>query len=213
MAKKRGRKVGNKTELAGKAKNAGPKEAKSETISKGAIGLEKNFFEKMQDCAFLFLEIFKRSAKPKTEYRKKEAEDLRRVGWGVSDVVVETEMQKLTKKEIPTWFYIASIFTAFLFTVYISIYATIHFESIEYMNITIVFLFITMVSYFLISAIYFFSEKKRWHSVTSALFFAGVVLIMVYAFRAVDTSNLVRFSIVYTILVAAISTYILAIKR
>ena len=36
---------------------------------------------------------------------------------------------------------------------------------------------------------------------------------MIYAFNAVDTSNLVRFSITYTIIVAGISAYILTIRR
>jgi len=48
-----------------------------------------------------------------------------------------------------------------LFLIYISIFATLHFESIEHMNITIIFLFIAMVSYFLISAIYMVSENKK----------------------------------------------------
>ncbi len=113
----------------------------------------------------------------------------------------------------PVWFYISSIFAAFLFTIYLSIFATLHFESIEYMNITIVFIFISIVSYFLITAIFFISEKQKWHSLASTLFFAGIVAIMVYAFKAIDTSNLVRFSIIYTIIVAAISSYVLAIRK
>ena len=83
----------------------------------------------------------------------------------------------------------------------------------EYMNITIVFLFIAMVSYFLISLVFFISEEKGLHWIPAFLFFAGVSTIMVYAFKAIDTSNLVRFSIIYTIIVAAISTYVLAVKR
>ena len=117
------------------------------------------------------------------------------------------------KKPVPVWFYITSIFAAFLFTVYISIFATIHFESIEYMNITIVFLFIAMVSYFLISTVFFAAEEKSLHWMPAFLFFAGVSTIMVYAFKAVDTSNLVRFSIIYTIIVAGVSTYVLAVRR
>lgn len=113
----------------------------------------------------------------------------------------------------PMWFYISSIFAAFMFTLYISIFATIHFESIAYMNITIVFLFISMVSYFLISSIFFISEKKKWHGAVSLLFFIGLAAVMVYAFKAVDTSDLVRFSIIYTIIVAAISCYVLAVRK
>jgi|TARA_Y100000310_G_scaffold337630_1_gene425219 CHASE2 domain-containing sensor protein len=116
-------------------------------------------------------------------------------------------------KNVPTWFYIASIFAAFLFTIYISIFATIHFEDIGNMNIMIVFLFIAMVSYFLISAMYFISEKKQWHAAAPSLFFIGIVAIMIYAFKAVDTSDLVRFSIIYTIIVTAVSAYVLAAKR
>ena len=128
----------------------------------------------------------------------------------VSNEVINLQEES---SKVPTWFYIASIFAAFLFTAYISIFATLHFESIDYMNITIIFLFISMVSYFLVSAIYFISEKKRWHAIAPILFFAGIVSIMVYAFKAVNTSNLVRFSIIYTIIVAAISAYVLAIRR
>lgn len=114
---------------------------------------------------------------------------------------------------IPSWFYTGSIFAAYLFTAYISIFAAIHFESIEYMNITIVFLFISLVSFFLVSAAYFIFEKKSAHSIAPILFFAGITLIMIYAFKAVDTSSLVRYSIIYTIVVAAISVYALAVRR
>lgn len=123
------------------------------------------------------------------------------------------EKAAIEKKPIPVWFYIVSVFAAFMFTIYISIFATIHFESIEYMNMTIVFLFISMVSYFLISTVFFVSEKKGMHWIPAFLFFAGVSTIMVYAFKAVDTSNLVRFSIIYTIIVTAVSTYVLAVRR
>lgn len=114
---------------------------------------------------------------------------------------------------VPSWFYMGSIFAAYLFTAYISIFAAIHFESIEYMNITIVFLFISLVSFFLVSAAYFIFEKKSVHSIAPILFFAGITLIMIYAFKAVDTSSLVRYSIIYAIVVAAISVYALGLKR
>jgi len=113
----------------------------------------------------------------------------------------------------PMWFYISSIFAAFMFTLYISVFVAIHFESIAYMNLTIVFIFISMVSYFLISSIFFISEKRGWHGAVSLLFFIGLVAIMIYAFKAVDTSNLVRFSIIYAIIVAAISCYVLAVRK
>ena len=131
-----------------------------------------------------------------------------------SKLKIKNIFQKIAEdKKVPTWFYMASIFAAFLFTIYLSIFATIHFEDIGNMNIMIVFLFISMVSYFLISAIYFISEKRQWHAAAPILFFVGIVSIMVYAFKAVDTSNLVRFSIIYTIIVTAVSAYVLAIKR
>lgn len=127
---------------------------------------------------------------------------------------IKNIFQKISEdKKVPTWFYMASIFAAFLFTIYLSIFATIHFEDIGNMNIMVVFLFISMVSYFLISAIYFISEKRQWHAAAPLLFFIGVVAIMVYAFKAVDTSDLVRYSIVYTIIVTAVSAYVLAIRR
>jgi len=122
-------------------------------------------------------------------------------------------LKRTYDNKVPTWFYIASIFAAFLFTAYISIFATIHFEDIGNMNIMIVFLFISMVSYFLISATFFISEKKQWHAAAPILFFIGIVAIMIYAFKAIDTSDLVRFSIIYTIIVAAVSAYVLAIRR
>ncbi|MBI2208604.1 hypothetical protein HYU50_03840 [Candidatus Woesearchaeota archaeon] len=114
---------------------------------------------------------------------------------------------------VPSWFYIGSVFAAYLFTVYISIFATIHFGSIEYMNITVVFLFISLVSFFLVSAAYLIFEKKSIHSAAPILFFAGITSIMIYAFKATDTSNLVRYSIIYAIVVAAISIYVLAVRR
>ena len=132
----------------------------------------------------------------------------------VSKLKAKNIFQKRTyDSSVPTWFYISSIFAAFLFTAYISIFATIHFEDIGNMNIMIVFLFISMVSYFLISAMFFISEKKQWHAAAPILFFIGIVSIMIYAFKAVDTSDLVRYSIIYTIIVAAVSAYVLAIKR
>ena len=115
--------------------------------------------------------------------------------------------------KVPSWFYIGSVFAAYLFTVYISIFAAIHFESIEYMNITVVFLFISMVSFFLVSAVYFVFEKKSLHSAAPILFFIGIASIMIYAFKAIDTSNLVKYSIMYTIIVAAVSMYVLAGRR
>src|SRR3989339_91312 len=113
------------------------------------------------------------------------------------------------KKEVmadqsPQWFYFASILAAFLFTMYISIYSTIHFESIRYMNIVVIFLFITVVSFFLVSGVYFHTEKMGYHTLAPLLFFAGMVSLVVYAYKAVDASDIVRYSIIYTIVVVGI---------
>ena len=173
---------------------------------------KKNPDEKKQSDTSFFSKFLESDIRPKSEYRKKEEKDLKGVQWGVNDVVVEKGKEKINTRT-PVWFYISSIFAAFLFVIYISIYATIHFESTEYMNMTIVFLFITMVSFFLISSIFFISEKKKWHAAAPALFFIGLASIMIYAFKSIDTSDLVRFSIMYAIIVVAISTYVLAVRK
>ena len=116
--------------------------------------------------------------------------------------------KKEALKEVPEWFYYASILSAFLFTIYMSIYSAIHFESIKYMNIVVVFLFITTISFFLISGVYFHTEKMGYHTLAPILFFTGMVSLVVYAFKAVDASNIVRYSIIYTIIVAGISLFI-----
>ena len=122
------------------------------------------------------------------------------------------------KKEVslvrtPEWFYYVSILAAFLFTMYISIYSAIHFESIRYLNIVVVFMFITISSFFLISWIYFKTERVGCHLLAPVLFFAGMVSMIVYAFKAVDASNIVRYSIIYTIIVAGISVFALLPKK
>jgi len=119
----------------------------------------------------------------------------------------------MAKKEVPEWFYIGSVFGVFLFTAVISVFAAIHFNDIGNMNLFIVFMFISMVSFFLISAVYFISEKMKWHHIAPILFFIGIVGVMIYAFKAIDASDLVRYSIIYTIIVTAVSTYVLVIKR
>ena len=119
----------------------------------------------------------------------------------------------MSKKEVPEWFYYVSIAVAFLFTTYISIYATIHFESIKYMNLVVVFLFMTMAMFFLITAVYFKTEKLGYHTLSPILFFAGVVSLIFYAYKAVDASNIVRFSVIYTIIVMGISLFILLQKK
>ena len=122
-----------------------------------------------------------------------------------------------SKKEVdiaaPQWFYYISILAAFLFTMYMSLYSAIHFESIRYMNIVVVFLFITLASFFLISGIYFHTEKIGYHTLAPVLFFTGMLSLIVYAYKAVDASDIVRYSIIYTIIVVAISLFILLPKK
>ena len=113
----------------------------------------------------------------------------------------------------PEWFYYVSILAAFLFTIYISIYSAIHFENIRYMNIVVVFLFITLVSFFIISGVYFHTEKMGYHTLAPVLFFAGTVGLIFYAYKAADASDIVRYSIIYTIIVAGISLFILLPKK
>ena len=120
---------------------------------------------------------------------------------------------KEVKVDAPQWFYYVSILAAFFFTMYISIYSAIHFESIRYMNIVVVFLFITVVSFFLISGVYFHTEKMGYHSLAPLLFFAGMVSLIVYAYKAVDATDIVRYSIIYTIIVVGISLFILLPKK
>ena len=124
----------------------------------------------------------------------------------------------VSKKEVkvaksPDWFYYISILTAFLFTMYISVYSTIHFEDIRYMNIVMVFLFITFISFFLISWVHFQTEKNGYHLLSPILFFIGMVGLVVYAYEAVDASSIVRYSIIYTIFVVGISLFILLPKK
>ncbi|MBI2651875.1 hypothetical protein HYX00_00280 [Candidatus Woesearchaeota archaeon] len=121
--------------------------------------------------------------------------------------------KKEVRKAAPQWFYYVSILTAFLFTIYISIYSAIHFESIRYMNVVVVFLFITIVSFFLISGVYFHTEKMGYHALAPILFFAGMVGLIFYSYNAVDASGIVRYSIMYTIIVAGISLFILLPKK
>ena len=96
---------------------------------------------------------------------------------------------------------------------YISIYSAIHFDSIRYMNIVVVFLFITIVSFFLISGVYFHTEKMSYHTLAPLLFFAGMASLVIYAYKAVDATGIVRYSIIYTIIVAGISLFILLPKK
>ena len=171
------------------------------------------FVNKAEVYESVISRIFKKFIGVKSEYRKKEESDLENTQTELKSLATEQVAEKVSKFQAPARFYMASIFAAYLFVIYISIFATLHFEDIEFMNITIVFIFISMVSFFLISMIYFISEKKKLHAAAPAVFFLGIVAIMVYAFKAVDTTDLVRFSIIYTIIVVAVSAYVLAIKR
>ncbi|MAE42401.1 hypothetical protein CMO93_01405 [Candidatus Woesearchaeota archaeon] len=138
-----------------------------------------------------------------------------------SKKIVEKDEETPTRRRImpdeaevknPLWFYMSSVFAAYLFTISIAIFATLHFESIRYISAAIIFLFISIASFFLISAIYFFYKKKKKHYIALILFFIGLVSIIVYAFKAVDTSNLVAYSIVYTIIVITVSLQVLTVK-
>ncbi len=120
---------------------------------------------------------------------------------------------KKEAKSVPQWFYYISILAAFLFTVYISVYSAIHFESIRYMNVVVVFLFIATISFFIISGVYFYTEKIGYHALAPLLFFAGTTSIVVYAYKAVDASGMVRYSIIYTIAVIGISLFVLLPKK
>lgn len=113
----------------------------------------------------------------------------------------------------PQWFYYISVSAAFLFTIYISVYSAIHFEDIRYMNIVVVFLSITLISFFLISAVYFRTEKMGYHALPPVVFFAGMVGLIVYAYKAADATSIVRYSIIYTIIVSGISLFILLPKK
>lgn len=123
----------------------------------------------------------------------------------------------LKKEDFPentaVWFYYASILIAFLFTIYISIYSVIHFEDIRFMNLALVFFFFTITSFFLISAVYFQTEKLGYHRIAAILFFGGMIFLILYAYGANDASNIVKYSIIYTIIVVGISIFILLIKQ
>mgnify|MGYP001561899934 CR=1 FL=1 len=107
------------------------------------------------------------------------------------------------------WFYYTSILVSFLFMMYMSVYSAIHFEDIRYMNLVLIFFFFTIICFFLISAVYFHTEKMGYHRLAPVLFFAGVVGLMFYAYTANDASNIVRYSIIYTIVATGISLFIL----
>ena len=122
------------------------------------------------------------------------------------------------KKEVNSpksaqWFYYISILAAFLFTMYISIYSTIHFDNIRYMNIVVVFLFITIISFFITAGVHFHTEKMGYHILAPVLYFIGMSSLIIYAYKAADASNIVRYSIIYTIIVVGISLFVLLPKK
>jgi|GEM_PF-2292185 uncharacterized membrane protein YhaH (DUF805 family) len=121
--------------------------------------------------------------------------------------------KKEAKTASPQWFYYISISAAFLFTVYISVYSAIHFEDIKYMNIVVVFLSITLISFFLISAVYFRTEKMGYHALSPVVFFAGIAGLIIYAYKAADATSIVRYFIIYAITVAGISLFALLPKK
>lgn len=205
MAKKRGKKAKKAISKKPKAIKSGFQEKKVTYDVKSSVGSktkDEEFNRELEELETKDYYGNRQEKKVEAPKEKKEDEKPKRVF-----------LKRTYDNKVPTGFYIASIFAAFLFTAYISIFATIHFEDIGNMNIMIVFLFISMVSYFLISAIFFISERKHWHAAAPILFFIGIVAIMVYAFKAVNTVDLVRYSIIYTIIVAAVSAYVLAIRR
>ena len=119
----------------------------------------------------------------------------------------------LKTNDIPSWFYYISIIVAFMFIVYISIYVAIIFDDIKYMNIAIVFIIITFVSFFVISGVHFQTQRMGYHSLASGLFFGGMLALILYTFAAVDSTNIVRYSIIYTIIVVGISLFTLLPKK
>src|SRR3989338_1820316 len=111
------------------------------------------------------------------------------------------------------WFYYIAIFSSFIFTIYISIYAAIHFEDIKYMNLALIFLFFTLTVFFLISWVHFYTEKMGFHIISPLLFLAGIVYLIFYAYTAVDASDIVRYSIMYTIVVSGFSLFVLLSRK
>ena len=110
-------------------------------------------------------------------------------------------------------FYIFSMFLAFMFAMFISVYSAIHFESMRYMNIMMSFMIMVMASFFLISTVYFFSEQQRPEGWISTSFFIGMFLIALYASKAVDATNMTKYSILYTILVSGVCCYAILSKQ
>lgn len=121
--------------------------------------------------------------------------------------------KEVSSSKSTEWFYYISILAAFLFTMYISIYAAIHFENIRYMNIVVVFLFITIISFFITAGVHFHTEKMGYHVLAPVLYFVGMSSLIIYAYKAPDASDIVRYSIIYTIIVVGISLFVLLPKK
>jgi len=110
-------------------------------------------------------------------------------------------------------FYIFSMLLAFMLAIFISIYSTIHYGDMVYMNLMFGFIVVVMTSFFLISTVYFFSEKEKQEGKIAILFFVGVFLLAIYASNAADATNMTKYGIFYTIIVSSICSYIILSKK
>ena len=110
-------------------------------------------------------------------------------------------------------FYIFSMLLAFMFAMFISVYSTIHYGDMVYMNLMFAFIVVVMTSFFLISTVYFFSEKEKHEGKIAILFFVGVFLLAIYASKAADATNMTKYGIFYTIIVSSICSYIILSKK
>jgi len=96
---------------------------------------------------------------------------------------------------------------------FISVYSTIHYGDMVYMNLMLAFIIVVMTSFFIISAVYFYSEKEIPEGRISALFFIGMFLLAIYASKAVDATNMTKYAIFYTIIVSGVCSYIILSKK
>ena len=110
-------------------------------------------------------------------------------------------------------FYIFSMFLVFMFAMFISVYSTIHYGDMVYMNLMFAFIVVVMASFFIISSVYFYSEKEIPEGRISILFFIGMFFLAIYASKAVDATNMTKYGIFYTIIVSGICSYIILSKK
>jgi len=110
-------------------------------------------------------------------------------------------------------FYIFSMLLAFMLAMFISVYSTIHYGDMVYMNLMLAFIIVVMTSFFIISAVYFYTEKEIPEGRISSLFFIGMFLLAVYASKAADATNMTKYAIFYTIIVSSICSYIILSKK